>query len=92
MTSVGIKELKNNLSRYLALVKEGEDILITERGKVIARIIQEDADNKSLREALIPLFVKGLVTLPSRKLDSDIEMPHEVPGKLLSEMVIEDRR
>jgi prevent-host-death family protein len=39
MISAGIKELKNNLSRYLSQVKNGEDILITERGKAIARIL-----------------------------------------------------
>ena len=39
MISAGIKDLKNNLSRYLSLVKKGEDILITERGKAIAHIV-----------------------------------------------------
>ncbi len=35
MISVAIKKLKNNLSKYLYQVKKGEDILITERGKII---------------------------------------------------------
>jgi antitoxin (DNA-binding transcriptional repressor) of toxin-antitoxin stability system len=61
MISAGIKNLKNNLSRYLYKVKKGEDILITERGKVIARIIREDPKNICLREALSPLIVKGFL-------------------------------
>jgi len=92
MLSVGIKELKNNLSRYLSRVKKGEDVLITERGKTIARIIQEEPENASWREALRRLMVKGMVTLPSRKIDKDIPAPIEVPGKPVSEMAIEDRR
>jgi len=92
MISVGIKELKNNLSRYLSRVKKGEDILITERGKVVARIIQEDPKNTSIREALSPLIVKGSVTLPSQKINKEIPVPIEVPGKPISEMAIEDRR
>ena len=92
MLSAGIKDLKNNLSRYLSLVKKGEDVLITERGKVIARIIQEEPENESWRKALNHLMVKGLLTLPSRKIDRDIPAPVEVPGKPVSEMAVEDRR
>ncbi len=92
MISAGIKELKNNLSRYLTLVKRGEDILITERGRAVARIIQAAPKNKSIREALGPLIVKGLIALPSQEIDKEIIAPVEVPGKLVSEMAIEDRR
>ena len=38
MKAVGVKALKNNLSRYLKLVKEGQTILITERDEVIAEL------------------------------------------------------
>ncbi len=92
MVSAGIKKLKKNLSKYLYLVKKGEDILITERGKVIARIIREDPKNISLREALSPLIVKGLIALPSQKIDKEISVPVKLSGKPVSEMVIEDRR
>ena len=92
MISAGIKELKNNLSRYLNRVKMGEDIIITERGKIIARIIQEDPKKISLREALSPLIVKGLITLPNQKIDKEISAPLKLPGKPVSEMAIEDRR
>ena len=30
----GVKEIKNNLSRFLARVKQGEEVVITERGKL----------------------------------------------------------
>jgi antitoxin (DNA-binding transcriptional repressor) of toxin-antitoxin stability system len=40
MKSVGIKALKNNLSRYLKLVRAGETILVTDRDEVIAEIRQ----------------------------------------------------
>lgn len=92
MISAGIKELKNNLSRYLSRVKKGEDILITDRGKIVARIIQEDPKNISMREALSSLILKGLITLPSQQIDKEIPAPVEVPGKPISEMAIEDRR
>lgn len=92
MIIAGIKDLKNSLSRYLCSVKKGEDILITERGRVIARIIQEDRHKVSLRKSLQPLIMKGLITLPSQQINKDIPDPIEVPGKPVGEMVIEARR
>lgn len=37
--SVGVRELRQNLSRYLDRVKAGEDLVVTERGAVVARLI-----------------------------------------------------
>lgn len=38
MKSVGIKNLKNELSKYIAYVREGEVIYVTDRGHVVAEI------------------------------------------------------
>lgn len=38
MKSVGVKALKNNLSRYLELVRQGEIVLVTDRDEVIAEL------------------------------------------------------
>jgi len=92
MINVGVKEIKNNLSRYLLQVKEGQEVIITERGKPVARIIKETKGNKSIRTALLPLIENGTVVLPSSSINKDRLTPKEVAGKLVSEMVIEDRR
>ncbi len=88
----GIKEIKNNLSRYLAKVKSGEEILITERGKPVARIIKENEGSRSTRAALSLLIQKGLITLPTQSLPRENLSPIKVSGKPASKMVIEDRR
>ncbi len=92
MLNVGIKEVKNNLSRLLAQVKAGEEILITKRGRPIARIVKENHGDKSIRTALDPLVQSGLITLPSRSIMKDNISAVETLGKPVSEMVIEDRR
>ncbi len=92
MQTVGIKELKNSLSRYLASVKNGEEIIITERGKPFARIISEKPTRVSFHEALKPLILEGIVSMPGKDVDRDVRMPREVPGKSVSDMVVEDRR
>jgi len=38
MISVGVRDLKNQLSQYLQYVKHGEKVVITEHNKVIAEI------------------------------------------------------
>lgn len=38
MKTASVTDVKNNLSKYLERVKNGEPVLITERGVVIARI------------------------------------------------------
>jgi antitoxin (DNA-binding transcriptional repressor) of toxin-antitoxin stability system len=40
MKAVGIRELKNRLSEYLRMVARGEEILVTDRGTVVAEIRQ----------------------------------------------------
>lgn len=38
MNHVGVRELRQNLSRYLVQVKAGESFVVTERGKEVARL------------------------------------------------------
>jgi antitoxin (DNA-binding transcriptional repressor) of toxin-antitoxin stability system len=92
MICAGIKEVKNNLSRYLDRVKSGEEILITERGRPVARIVKENSDSRMTRTALASLIQKGLIALPSRSINKGRLKTVDVPGKLVSDMVIEDRR
>lgn len=39
MNRVGVRELRQNLSRYLAEVKEGEGFVVTERGREVAKLV-----------------------------------------------------
>ncbi len=92
MISAGIKELKNQLSRYIGLVKKGDDVLITERGHIVARIVKEDSHRSSLRQALQPLVLKEQVVMPLREIKRDFPKPVELPEKVVSEIVLEGRR
>jgi len=42
--SVGVRELRQNLSRYLDRVKAGEDLIVTEHGHEVARIVPSSTD------------------------------------------------
>jgi len=63
MRAVGIREVKNRLSEFLRLVREGESVLITDRGKVVAQILPPPAylgtAHESEQEALTRLARAG---------------------------------
>jgi prevent-host-death family protein len=39
MDKVGIRNLKNNLSRYVRRVEAGERVAVTDRGRVVAELV-----------------------------------------------------
>lgn len=51
--NVGVKELKNSLSRYLRAVSAGETVLVTERGKVVAELRPRAAAPASAGEEVL---------------------------------------
>lgn len=39
MERIGVRELRQNASRYLAMVKAGETVEVTERGELVALLV-----------------------------------------------------
>ncbi|MGH3696729.1 MAG: type II toxin-antitoxin system Phd/YefM family antitoxin [Pseudonocardiaceae bacterium] len=52
MKRIGIRELRQNASRYLALVKAGQTVEVTERGELIALLVPAPRSH-SARDQLI---------------------------------------
>jgi prevent-host-death family protein len=54
MTKVGVARLKAELSRYLAVAKHGQEVIITERGRPVAKLVALRGNEKagSRRERL----------------------------------------
>ena len=44
MLRIGVRELRQHASRYLAQVKAGDTIEVTERGRAVARLVPVPAD------------------------------------------------
>ncbi len=88
---VGTKDLKNNLSRYLRLVREGERIVVTDRGVAVAEIRAAAAAPVPDDEALLALEKEGFVTRGRGRLRAfePVRLPKR--GPQVSEMVVEDR-
>ena len=65
--TAAVTELKVQLSRYLSRVKAGEEILVTERGRPIARLAPVGAGEPG-HERLRDLERQGLIHLGSGRL------------------------
>lgn len=65
MKSVGLRELKNRLSKYVREVRSGEPVLVTDRGEVVAELIPpgQGGDERGVPSVLVALARKGQLTL-----------------------------
>lgn len=60
-SEVGIRELKNGLSGYIDRVRRGEEVIVTDRGRPVARMSSLDASSDRLND----LVAAGIVRPPA---------------------------
>lgn len=84
---VGIRELRDRLSRYLRDVADGGEVIVTDRGKRVARISPIDA-----RDPLAELRRRGLVREPTRAKRRASGRRRPRSSAPVSELVAEQRR
>lgn len=86
-TEVGIRELKNGLSKYIDRVRAGEDVIVTERGRPVARLSSVDASEVRLAD----LVASGVVRAPASRARHlpDRRIKPKAP---VSDLVAEQRR
>jgi len=67
MRSVNVARLKDQLSKYLAFARAGEDVVIRDRNLPVAKLVPFPAGDSSEEELL--LAAAGKMRLPEAKLD-----------------------
>jgi prevent-host-death family protein len=82
---IGIRELRNGLSRHLAEVRNGQTITVTDHGRPIARIVPVGAPT-----VLERLIAEGRV-IPARSRQRTVPEPVEARG-MVSTLVGDQRR
>lgn len=93
MVRVGTREFKNRMGRYMRAVREGKTLVVTDRGKAVAKICPPDADSApapTLDQVLDSLVGHGLLHRGKKPFGKF--KPISSRGKPASEMIIEDRR
>ncbi|HUS93360.1 MAG TPA: type II toxin-antitoxin system prevent-host-death family antitoxin [Phycisphaerae bacterium] len=91
MTSVEMSELQDHLPRYLAAVKDGEEVIVTDAGRPVARLTGLPVPAPGEERWLDRLAAKGVLRRAQPGPRTGGPPPMKVPGKPVSEMIIEDR-
>jgi prevent-host-death family protein len=89
MTIVGVTQLKARLSEYLARVKAGEEVVVTDHGRPVAKLVPAFDADEHLRE----LERQGLVRIGTGKLPPGFfDLPRPTARESVLEALLEERR
>lgn len=91
---ISVREMKNNLSKYIKRAQAGEEVVITDRGRPVARLVSAARpESLSVEDAVARLRASPLVR-PGKggKLKGAKRPIAWKPGeKTLSDLLLEDR-
>lgn len=85
---IGIRELKARLSECVRDVKSGATVIVTERGRPVARLVPEAG---SLEERLDALRQTGAILWNGRRLGATTSDVHARGAGTVADIVIENR-
>lgn len=90
MAATGIRELKDNLSRYIRRVEAGERIAVTAHGRVVAEIVPPGTQRRPRRSRWDQLIAAGTLRPPLEAGDPfedwpDIRLRRGTAAELISE-------
>jgi len=84
MKTVNISNLKAQLSAHSQLVREGEEVLVCDRNKPVARIVPCRLEGHPVQEQR--LIARGVLTPPLKKRPARVSWP-EPPGNVSDEVM-----
>ena len=89
--NIGIRDAKTNLSKLLKMVQKGSEIILTERGRPVGKIIPVKPESLPLLERVKGLEAQGIIEPPSRKCLKRIPPPIPLSDGLAQKFLREDR-
>lgn len=87
---VGIREAKINFSKLIKSVQEGLEVIITDRGKPVGKIVPVPVEFFTLEERLGSLERIGLIE-PAQKNCKRLPPPLPLPGEWAQKFLQESR-
>lgn len=92
MRTVNISDLKARLSAHIQLVRQGEEVLVCDRNKPVARIVPCLLEDQPERER--QLIARGVLMPPIRKRRSPVSWPQPpgaIPDEVMEQLWREER-
>ncbi len=90
--SMGIREAKIKLSKLLKSVQKGREILITDRGRPVGKIIPVEPETLPLAERIQELERQGWIEPQKKKRPRELHPPIQLPGELAQKYLKQERR
>lgn len=92
MTSAGIRELKDNLSRFIRRIEAGERIAITAHGRVVAELVPPGSKTVGTPSRFDELVAAGVIRPPLEAGDPTEGWPDiQLPAGSAVELIDDDR-
>lgn len=92
VTSTGIRELKDNLSRYIRRIEAGERIAITAHGRVVAELVPPGSKTRGTPSRFDELVASGVIRPPLEAGDPTEGWPDiRLPAGTAAELIDADR-
>lgn len=90
MNRIGIREAKAQLSKLLRDVRRGEEWIITERGRPIAKLCPAGAEAETVAEWVMRLESEGRLDPlpPSAKMPEPLDIE---PSDMMQQILMQDR-
>jgi prevent-host-death family protein len=91
MKAVNISDLKAHLSAHIQLVRNGEEVLVCDRNKPVARIVPIRLEDHSAQEQR--LVARGLLSPPLKKRPASSwpEPPGDVSDEVIEQLSRQER-
>jgi len=90
-TVVGIREAKMNLSKLLKRVQDGNEVLLTDRGKPVGKIVPVRPHSLALAARLKHLEERGVIERHGRKRMNKVPLPLPLEEGFAQKILQEDR-
>ena len=87
---IGLREANQRFSKAIKTVKEGEEVVLTERGKPVA-VIKPLQESEKVETAIRRLEAAGLLRAASKYLPLPYWTPRPLKGAPLSRTLREER-
>ena len=94
MATVGIRELKNHLSKYVRQAEGGDVVVVTDRGRIVAELRPPAERRTDIHPGLLEMERRGQIRLATKPNDPSLyrRMPHiDLGGKTIQELIDEIR-
>ncbi len=88
---VGIRDAKINLSKYLKMVQDGVEVIITDRGRPVGKIVPVKNKDLPLADRVKRLENQGLLKAAAKESARKIPPPIPLPDGIAQKYLQQDR-